>query len=227
LKSALSSRCLPIGKRRHLPTRMLPFWLWLMLRLVEVCRRLDILIHTGIVREVPVIGRIGNEIVFGSVVCPNARYCHSMLTIRMNSGKPVCPTAPEAPLARLAPPKGRTTSMLLQTTANTAATLYPLVPITRQKSLKLPSTKTYSMACFWPSLQMPTSPMALNSQLCSRGYAIDYPWTPMKHSPTSTSPTLSSLRRLRQIPLPRFPKASPLRGISETWSMCWEILCPS
>jgi hypothetical protein len=169
------------------------------------------------------MGRIGNEIVFGSIVCPNARYCYSMLTIRMNSGKPVCLTAPKSPLAILAPLKGRTTSMLLQTTANTAATLSPPAPITRQKSLKLHSTRTYSMACFWPSLQMPTSPMALNSRLCSRGYVIDYPLTPMKHSPTNTSPTSRSLRRPLPIQPPRSPKASQLPGISETWSKCWEI----
>jgi hypothetical protein len=38
-----------------------------MLRLVELCQRLNILIHDGLVREVPVIGRIKDKIVYGSI----------------------------------------------------------------------------------------------------------------------------------------------------------------
>jgi len=68
LKSALRSIYLRTGKRKRLQTcESLSGWM-LMVRLVEMCRRLNILIKTGLVREMPVMGRIGNEIVYGSVV---------------------------------------------------------------------------------------------------------------------------------------------------------------
>jgi len=67
-RSALHSRSHRIGKKKRLQTRKSSVWLWLMLRLVEVCRRLNILNDNGVVRAVPVMGRMGNEVVYGSIV---------------------------------------------------------------------------------------------------------------------------------------------------------------